>query len=173
MASAQTTNAPSGADFRSFRIISERNIFNASRSGQRPSRGGRGQRAAKIDYFKLLGTMSYEKGRFAIFGGSSAQFRKTIQPQEFISQYKVADIGPSSIKLTTTNGQVIEMRVGMQIRRQDNGPWAVSNLPEPAPESAVASASSTTSENSPTGSSGAENDVLKRLMQKREQELTK
>src|SRR4051794_18547376 len=80
VAAAEETNSVSTLDLRSFRIISERNIFNPNRSARSP-RGEtpRAQRAPKIDTFALVGTLSYEKGRFAFFDGSSSGFKKTLK----------------------------------------------------------------------------------------------
>jgi hypothetical protein len=157
--------AKTTVDFKSFHIIADRNIFNASRSGTIPRTRGKSERVAKVDSFTLLGTMSYEKGRFAIFDGSNVQFRKILKPADIIAGYKITAIAPNQITLATTNGQPLAMRVGMQMRRQDGSSWALSSRAE-APTTSSPSAVQTNSEGA---SAAPENDVLKRLMQKREQ----
>lgn len=118
-AAAQTTN---GTDFASFEIISQRNIFNQNRmphtrSVQAPP--------PVVDSFALVGTMSYSKGEFAFFNGSGSEFRKVLQVNGEIANFKVADITPNSVTLTNgTNRVVLNLR--MQMRRDDNGHWAVS-----------------------------------------------
>jgi hypothetical protein len=180
--------APAGSkpiEFDDFKVIMSRNIFDPSRSGVRIIRPEtRGRRTARTDTIKLLGTMSYEKGRFAFFGGNSAQFRKTLSTSDRINEYEIADIGYESIKLVSTNNntnQVVELKVGMGMSRQDNGPWTVlsasesMNLtpsPSPASENTGESAASTAATPEPAAS-GAVNDVLQRLMQKRAQQLSK
>jgi hypothetical protein len=59
--------------------------------------------------------------------------------------------------------------VGMQMRREEDGPWL-----KPQPETVSASVSpptgSSTNSASDSPSSCADNDILKKLMQRREQE---
>src|SRR5439155_22205961 len=68
---------PGRLDLESFRLIWERNIFAPNRSpfnrvtrSAPPAPRERGRR--RSDSFALIGTMSYEKGRFAFFEGSSS-----------------------------------------------------------------------------------------------------
>ena len=60
-----------------FRIVSERNIFNANRSGGQVRLATR--RPARVESFTLVGTMAYEKGTFAFFEGSSSEFTKAVK----------------------------------------------------------------------------------------------
>src|SRR4030095_1989792 len=63
-AEASETNTVHRSDYASFKIIHERNIFNANRSRRREGPGER-TRPAKVETFSLVGTMSYAKGDFA------------------------------------------------------------------------------------------------------------
>src|SRR5271167_1737375 len=74
-AQAQQTNRASEADFSSFQVISERNIFNPNRTARHRG-GNRPQPVA--DAFALVGTMSYAKGAFAFFDGTSSDYRKAV-----------------------------------------------------------------------------------------------
>lgn len=165
-ARAQETNTDSGLDFKSFSVISQRNIFNPNRTGRRSyvSTGPR----VRVDSFTLVGTMSYEKGRYAFFDGTRSEYRKTLKPSETIAGYKIAEIAADHIKLAAASNQTINLPVGTQMRRTDGGPWALagratadaySATPTPAPDTAPAAA--------PDGASAAESDVMKRLMMKR------
>ncbi|HTG45297.1 MAG TPA: hypothetical protein VK633_12270, partial [Verrucomicrobiae bacterium] len=121
--SAQETNAASGLDLQSFRIISERNIFNPNRSsrGERPPRQDRdrsSERRTRNESISLVGIMSYDKGWFAFFDGSSAEYRKALQPNDAIAGYTISEIAPNFVKLESTNSQPVELRVGMQLRKQ-------------------------------------------------------
>jgi hypothetical protein len=171
-ATAQQTNTSSRLDYSSFKAITDRNIFNANRSG-RTARSREPQRQVKVDSFALVGTLSYEKGSFAFFDGSTSQFRKTLQPQGGIAGFKIADIGRDTVKLEA-DGKSIEMRVGYQMRREDEGEWKLSSRAEPYSSStrSTGSASNTTSNEAvkTSSTSGEESDALKRLMQQREQE---
>jgi hypothetical protein len=177
MAAAQDTNAPSGTDFQSFRMISERNIFNANRSRAR-SRSCAPERPPKIDSFTLVGTITYEKGTFAFFEGSSSAFKKVAKCNETIAGYKVAEIGVNHVRLEA-DGKQLELPVGMQMRREDEGEWqrvarsessssTSSNRSGGSSENRAASASK---EAGSSAASGDESEILKRLLQKREEEL--
>ena len=109
-----------GSDETAFHVITEQNIFNANRSGGKvvlPS-----QRPARIEYFTLVGTMAYEKGVFAFFEGSNAEFTKVMKANGVIAGHKLMDIYASSVKIEA-DGKEIELPVGSQMRREDEGTW--------------------------------------------------
>ncbi len=173
LANAQETNAVPVERFnlQSFRVISERNIFNPNRS----SRGDRGarrrdtERRARSESFALVGTMNYDRGWFAFFDGSSSDYRKALQPEDTIAGYKIAEIAPNHVKLESTNSQPVELLVGMQMRKQDENEWRVSDRFEASvPDSTPASET-----NSNSSSSAGESDIVKKLMEQREKELQK
>src|SRR5262245_38315845 len=62
-------SGPAKLDESAFRIVSERNIFNANRSGG-TVRSTSSRRPVRVETFALVGTMAYEKGVFAFFEGS-------------------------------------------------------------------------------------------------------
>jgi len=159
-------------DYTSFRIIAERNIFNPNRS----SRSGRNftrrepERRKRVESFALVGTLSYEKGQFAFFDGASSQYRKVVEPDGAIAGYKVTEIAANHVKLEATNGAAVELRVGMEMRKQEEGNWLLATRSDTV-ESSAASASS--DEKTDAGAEGAGNDVLRKLMQQRDQEVNK
>jgi hypothetical protein len=169
-ASAQETNTPSRTDYSFFRMIADRNIFNPDRS-PRESRSRRDRREASVDAFALVGTMSYQKGQFAFFDGTSEAYRKVLERDGVIAGYKVAEITPSAVKLEVASKRV-ELKVGSQMRHE-GASWqlvAQSELPVEA-ETVDNSDSSAPSSSADSGPGGEVNDVLKKLMQRREQEL--
>jgi hypothetical protein len=112
--------APRRFDESAFRIVAERNIFNANRSGGQvrlPSR-----RPSSVEFFTLVGTMDYEKGTFAFFEGSNSQLTKVLKPDSVIAGYKLVTISPNNVKLES-DGKEIELPVGSQMRREDEGLW--------------------------------------------------
>jgi hypothetical protein len=124
---AQSTNAPARLSYDAFRMISDRNIFNPNRVGRGAPRTTRRDTtpAAHVESFSLVGIMSYEKGLFAFFEGTSADFKKVLQADAVIGQYKLASVLPEAVKLTSgTNA--FELKVGMQMRREDEGEWFLS-----------------------------------------------
>jgi hypothetical protein len=129
-ASAQPTNASARPDYSTFKIVTERNIFNPHRYA-RSSRSRESRPTSKADSFALVGIMSYEKGTFAFFDGSKSEFRKVLKPAETIAGYTVTDIAPNSVKLNSgTNA--IELNVGNQMRREEEGEWRLSTASESA-----------------------------------------
>jgi hypothetical protein len=157
-------------DYVSFRLISERNIFNANRSGRNTTRRERDpDRRSRGEAFALLGTMSYEKGRFAFFDGTSSDYRKVLQTAGTIAGYKVAEIAANHVTLESTNGQPIELQVGMQMKKRDDEEWQLSGQADSSELVRASTPASEKKEASPAV--GGESDVLKKLMQKREEEL--
>jgi hypothetical protein len=174
---AQETNRTSRLDYSSFRIIADRNIFNATRSG-RPARANRenARRAVQVESFALVGTLAYGDTKIAFFDGSSGSHRKALKLDGTIGPYRVTDIDVRGVTLER-DGRPLEMRVGSQMRREDEGEWKLSARADlPAPDrrdsnadapAAAASADRPTQ----TANAGEVSDVLKRLMQQREKEL--
>lgn len=165
-ARAQQTNRTSQVDFSNFQVISERNIFNPNRTA-RHKHGNRPQTVA--DAFSLVGTMSYAKGTFAFFDGTSSDYRRVVQNAGTIAGYKVTNITPTAVKLANGDKQLV-MKVGTQMRREEKGAWqlaATSELPVETTENADVAPTETAASDSDSGG----NDVLKRLMKQREQEL--
>ena len=198
--SNQFTSA-SRLDYPSFRMITDRNIFNPNRSSRstRTSERREYRRPARVESFSLVGTMTYDKGPFAFFDGSSYQFKKAVRPNETIASFKLLEVLHDKVKLAAGTN-VIELTMGTQMRREDEGSWRLAtgsesysisapatlasttssvnstNIPSeaaaPGSEPATASGASTNSQ--PTAaSSGSESDVLKRLMERREKEMNK
>jgi hypothetical protein len=190
--------ADARVDFQSFKLITERNIFDMSRSGRvgRPTP----VHIAKVDDFSLVGIMAYEKGLYAFFDGSSSEYQKTLAPLQTIADYKVTVIGPDYVELQSTNSQMVKMLVGTTIRREDKGPWSppsTRNTPVFADsgssrsrdrgdrssrsgrsdrrqrgsgaDGAMPATMEQTADATPAG--GSDEDVIKRLMQKRAKEV--
>jgi hypothetical protein len=164
------TNTASPNSFESFRIISERNIFNQNR-GPRSARSDSAptRPAPVIQALSLVGTMSFEKGAFAFFDGTRSDFKKPVKIGDLIAGYEVKEIKSDGVKIANETNE-FEMKVGQQLRREDDAGWQLSNAPLPAPtvgsDSAAAAASS-----SDAPASVSEEEALKRLMEKRAKEL--
>lgn len=111
-----------GLDESAFRLVTERNIFNANRSGGTVR--GPSPRPARIETFTLVGTMAYAKGVFAFFEGSNSEFTKVMKADGVIAGHKLRDIYANGVKLEA-DGREIELPVGAQMRREDEGTWHV------------------------------------------------
>jgi hypothetical protein len=139
---AQTTNAPSRLSFDAFRVVSDRNIFNPNRyarSAGRPTNQTRTSRpATRVEAISLVGIMAYEKGSFAFFDGSGGNFTKALQVGGTVGEYTVKQITPTEVKLATGTNTV-ELKVGMQLRREDEGDWFLSETSDMPRRRVVAS----------------------------------
>ena len=168
-----TNNGPVVLSYAAFQLIADRNIFDPSRIPHGPGAPRVRQAPKSIDSLTLVGTMSYEKGTFAFFDGTSSDYRKALKLTDSIAGYKVANITPNSVKLAAGTNE-LNLSVGGQLRREEDGPWRLSG--QPTSYAATLGAGSTSAAASPTAtgssttSGGTESDILKRLMQKREKE---
>jgi hypothetical protein len=120
---AQPTNTVNPKDFEAFKIITDRNIFDVNR---RPpvARGTPRPPPAIVDNFVLTGTMSYESGTFAVFDGSSSEYHKVLASGGKIASYTLGEITHDFVKLSSGTNE-LELKVGMQMRRSENGKWSV------------------------------------------------
>ena len=158
-----------------FKIISERNIFDPNRS-VRVVRTDASEPAKQpvIQSFTLLGTMSYEKGEFAIFGGSDSQFRKVLKMSDQIAGFSITAIEANQVQMEKA-GNTVELRVGMGMKRQDEGAWeTTTDTPRAAsqPKESDSSSADSTKKGDPAPA-GEESDILKRLLERRRQEMQK
>ena len=137
---AEPTNAPARLNYDSFRMISDRNIFNpnrVARGAPRTTRTASTAPAAHVESFSLVGIMSYEKGWFAFFEGTSADFKKVLQTDATIGHYKIASVTANVVKLTSGTNE-FAMKVGTQMRREDEGEWFLSATGESSSRRRVA-----------------------------------
>lgn len=169
--SESKTNAAafSKSDFAAYKIITDRNIFSPSRTT--PSAvTTETRRVPKVDSFWLVGTMSYDKGDFAFFDGSGGDYRKAIKIPGTIAGHTLTEVTADEVTLEF-EGKALKMRMGSQRRREDDGPWesrAGSTMLATSTGDSPTSGSESGTESS---SGGAEDEILQRLLKKREQEL--
>ena len=174
-AAAQTTNAPAATnatDYSSFQIIVERNIFDPNRYAHTP-RSRRHPISKSAPYFSLVGTLSSRNGMLAFFDGNDSDYRKVLSPDGVIAGYKVVEITLRGAKLEAA-GKPVEMKVGAQMRQEGKGEWQLAGsgeLPATTAGKETPATDETPAASPASGSASEPNDVLKKLMQQREQEL--
>ncbi len=166
-----TNNGPASLDYSAFSVIVDRNIFDPNRYPHQPGRGGARPAPRSVDSLTLVGTMSYEKGTFAFFDGSSSDYKKALRLNDVIAGYKVTNIAPTGVKLATSTNE-LNLAVGMQLRREEDGPWQLLSQPSSYATTAdlTATNTATAAVNTDSASGAAESDVIKRMMQRREKE---
>jgi hypothetical protein len=111
--------APS-ATFDSFRLVSDRNIFNPNRTGRRdrPTE----EKAPRLDVISLVGTMDSDRGLRAFFDGSDSSYRKALRVGESVDKFRVTQIAPNVVDLER-DGKSLSVRVGQQLRRPEGADW--------------------------------------------------
>jgi hypothetical protein len=170
-------------DYAYFKVVNDRNIFNPVRQPNRPDRpvSREVKKAPKVDAFSLVGTLRYEKGDMAFFDGSNSDYRKAHKAGDSIAGFKVLSISDAAVRIEA-KGKVTELKIGSQMRREDEGEWEFAIGPyaggitssggSGSGDSASSSGSSGASTaSSGSGSGGSADEILKRLLQKREQEM--
>ena len=108
------------------------------------------QAPKSVDSLTLVGIMSYEKGTFAFFDGTSSDYKKALKLNDVIAGHKVTNITPNSVKLADGTNE-LELTVGMQLRREEDGPWSLAGGPgsyATAPTSSSTSTSATSTASS-------------------------
>jgi hypothetical protein len=128
-AAQNTDSGPGRTDYRNFEIIPKKNIFNPRRSPayvpqERPQTVRR-----RTETLALVGVMSYGKGPMAFFDGSRSDYRRVLKTNDSVAGFKVTSIDSSSVKLASNTNE-IEMQLGMQLAREDEGEWKLSARPE-------------------------------------------
>ena len=184
-APAQSTNVVADAvpDYSTYsQFIATRNIFNpdrypihetGKRHTHRPSVGA--------PFIALVGTMNYQKGMFAFFNGNPADYQKVLQSGEQIAGYAVKEITAAGVVLTSAGTNVVRLAIGDQLHQEGTN-WELAAASDSAAPTTDTTSSTTeantgstddASSPAPAASdfSSAPNDVLKRLMEKRAQEM--
>ncbi len=169
---AQPTNGSTGADFSLFQVIAQRNIFDPNRYPQR-SENYRPRSSRTAPAFSLVGAMSYRKGMFAFFDGTDPDYQRAVENGGKIADYTVTNITMNGVQLLA-KGKAIHLTVGSAMRLEGDE-WVLGQGDEGmGMDYSSTPAESNSPEEAPApnlGSGGGEvSDVLKHLMQLRQQE---
>jgi hypothetical protein len=161
------------ADLSAFRIIADRNIFNATRSGARPGPARNPRRPARVETLALVGTLEAGTNRIAFFDGSDARFRKAVRTGEQVAGLAVQEIRFDRVYVVQDTRRW-ELPVGRALRREDEGEWQLADavgLPAAAPADALDGSSglATGAADSPAVS-GEAAEILRKLMERRARE---
>ena len=160
------------------RLISDRNIFDPERQPRTPGSAPRPvikpQIQADAPEFGLVGIMDYSRGRFAFFDGNASDYRKALQQDATIAGHRIIAITGNSVSLIQgTNAKPVEVRVGTRLRRNNDGAWesASGGTATFSPKSSSSDNSGDAPSSGSTSGNAAEDEILKRLLKKREQEM--
>jgi len=182
VAVAQSNNngTPGATDYAQFsRFVASRNIFDPNRQPHYTSSRTTRTRTTRTHSpstpaFTFVGTMSYEKGLFAFFSGNSEELKQVLPVGQKIAGYTVTQVAQGRVTLAAADNKGnLQLRIG-DVMRQENGKWELSGSGEvPAGDSSsVAETAIAPSSESPAAAAPpvSENDVLRKLMEKRAKE---
>ena len=164
-------------EFKSFELITQRNIFDPTRRKYVPRKATpRNEQPRKVepkkrvDRFDLLGMMTYDGQGVAIFEGSEKEFNVEIKLGEKISGFNL--VAMNTDKITLSNGtKNYELKIGTGMQRAEGEDWklasdAGSYKPAERKKSVVIKKPETSS-----GESSSREEILKRMMERRQKEL--
>jgi Tfp pilus assembly protein PilP len=106
--------------FDTFRVVSERNIFNPNRTGRRERTTE--EQPPRVDVISIVGTMESDRGLRAFFDGSDSSYRRAVRVGESVDKFKVTQISPNVVDLER-DGKNLSVRVGQQLRRPEGADW--------------------------------------------------
>ena len=160
--------APAGPTFETYRPIGDRNIFNPNRVG-RSSRSSEAP-APRTDVITFVGTMQYEKGLFAFFDSPDAAYRKALNEGGALGKFTVKGITADSVELER-EAKPLTLKMGQQLRRPEGGEWSVVGADIVRSEARAAEAAANPGPGAPLAIPADASDALRRLMEKRQQQL--
>lgn len=160
--------APVAANYDSFRLILDRNIFSSSRYTRRERSNEEPE--PRVDTITLVGTLDYEKGTFAIFDGSESAYRKSGRIGDSVGPFKITDISGTGVELER-DGHPVSVQLAQQLRRPEGADWSLIGAEAVRAEATAKAAEAATSpEAAPVIPAGA-SDTLRRLMEQRQKQL--
>ena len=168
---AQETNTAEGLDFDSFKIITQRNIFDPTRTGRRVTKREGPQR--RIERVSLVGTSIDPKEAAAFFTGSGVP-DKPLKVGDSLKEMKIVEITEDGVRLKgQTNTFVLDLENRRSLRREENGPWqGSSDTSDPTPVVSANSDGAGSSASTPAAkpASGPADSIAERLRKRRLEE---
>jgi hypothetical protein len=167
---AQETNSVEGLDFDSFKIITQRNIFDPTRSGRRV---GRERPQLRIERVLLVGTVVDPREEAAQFTGAGVP-DKFLKVGDSLKDLKVVQITEDGVRLKgQSNTFVLDFEKRRSLRREENGPWqGSSDISDPAPVASANADEAGSSASTPAlkPASGPDSDIIERLRKRKMEE---
>jgi hypothetical protein len=171
--SLMTTSLSWGAEkavtFDSYKFVRTRNVFDPSRVPGRAISSANKELDVG-DLYTLTGTLQQENKAFAFFSGTKQS--KVIPLQGTLVGAKVVSIQNTKAELER-DGKHITLQVGNQLRIQDDGTMEVVSNSESSAEISSTSSDAKSSSHTVPATSGETSDLIKKMIEKRQQELSK
>lgn len=184
--SMQASAATGSKGYEAFKTVRTRNIFDPNRRPVREAAPPQQQQPrspsqprTRSSTFTLTGTMVREGRSLAFFSGSRTEFSKVISVGDSVANYKITAIEPAQVSLEH-DGKTLTLALGTPFRidSSTNDPVSPDEPPDKAdPEDpsnppAGDGASRPPTPAVPTGSD-AKSEILRRMMERRAQEMNK
>jgi hypothetical protein len=169
-ASAQVAEPAQG--YNAFRLVRTRNIFDPERRAVRSEApAARPQMTgSRSNFITLTGTMVTEGKNLAFFTGSRPEYSKVISLHDKIADFAITAIATSQVELELA-GKAIVVGIGRQLPL--DGSIAENTIAiSPTPTDNAPPAAAEASPSSPPATND-KNDVLRRMMERRQKELSK
>ncbi len=165
--------------FDEFRLVVERNIFDPDRRRWEPKKKiVRLPEAPPVDRILLVGVLVEEATAYCFFESGSPDYRGVATLGESLGDLRIAEIETGEITLAEGE-RTIKLTVGASLVKEGDGEWQqdssrLSSVDRDVGNEESETSSETASEagsQNPAGDSGGTSDVMRRLMEKRKQEL--
>ncbi len=159
--------------YESFAVIFQSNIFDPNRRPARREEQPEIPPRRDPDEAILTGTMITEDDAFAFFNGSRSDFRAVVSTGNTYAGFTIAAIEKTKVILTKENA-AMTLPVGMALIKEEDGEWEIST-PSKSNRSLAYEREDRDNhggaQEKSTESGDVQNDVLKRLMEQRKQEV--
>lgn len=159
-----------GKGYEAFKGMRTKNIFDPERRGPRIESAPAATASNRPDFLALTGTMVTTGKTLAFFVGSRSEFNKVLSVREKIAHYTVASITPSHVELEK-EGKLLTLAIGKQLAMDGTGTVSESTGAGAAGPSNTAPAGANMAP--PPGVPADKAEVLRRMMERRQQEVSK
>jgi len=170
------TEAADKPDFKDFKIIADRNIFDSERT---PSQEGSHRTRVVLrdpEEFRLVGVMISGKNSTAFFDSSRSDYKGQWKCGDIIAGFKIKIIRTGGLLLEKDSRRII-MPVGMAMKKNEQNVWELSKSVTVSKPTELASSftqdAKGKAEREVKGSDASGSDILKKLMERRNQEVGK
>jgi hypothetical protein len=164
-------------EFESFKSITQKNIFDSTRRSPSatPARA-EPPRPVPVDEFSYLGAILHERNAVAFFDGTDPLFKKALRTNETIAGFAITEIHLGYVKLRRDEEEM-ELPAGRRLTRRGDEPWSLAPISDGSP-GGLSNQSQTERGRSGERSRPAEapadaDEILKRLMEQRNQEINR
>jgi hypothetical protein len=179
-----------GDGFSEFKLIRSRNIFDPNRRAPRNTE--RRTDSRRPDSFTLTGTMVTDTKTLAFFSGTRSEYSRVIPVGSSVGPFKVKTIAAAQVELER-DGKVLTLPMGRTLQLENasgaSAPEVVDTPPpteappegsgpsDAPPTGSISSAAPPGSPVAPSNGSSAppgdKNEVLRRMMERRQKEMSK